>query len=104
MTSDRWRLRTRRAALRLSRTVSARRASSALAPSWQRAWVRAARWRAALTWRLPPRLRRWMPLWALETGIGALPLWRGEGAGVREGGGAPGPPRGRAGGGPPAPQ
>src|SRR3984957_8242648 len=90
MTSDRWRFRTRRAAFRVSRMVAARRSRRFLAPGWWRAWVRAARWTAALALRLPPRLRRWGPLAApaaLETGIGAVPLWRGGGGGGGRGGG-----------------
>ena len=43
---------------------------------WLLAWVRAMRWMAALSWRLPARLRRC--LWVLpdHTGSGAVPLWR----------------------------
>ena len=76
MTSDRWRLRARRAALGVSRMSRARRSSRARAPGWQRAWVMAARWTAALSCRLPPRFRRQVSLLPLEAGTGAVPLCR----------------------------
>src|ERR1039458_1612476 len=43
--------------------------------SW-RVWVRAIRWRAAFSCRLPARLRRWRTWLADQTGIGAVPLCR----------------------------
>ena len=46
-----------------------------MAGSWQRARVMAARWMAALIWRLPPRQRRWTSRVPREP-VGAVPLWR----------------------------
>ena len=47
-----------------------------LASWWQRIWVMAMRWMAALSWRLPVRESRCRSRLPDHTGSGAVPLWR----------------------------
>ena len=68
----RWRLRERMASRQLLPSAILR-AMYALAGGWQRTWTRAITWRARLSWRLPPRLRRIRWVWPELAGIGATP-------------------------------
>ena len=55
--------------------MAIRLATYSLPGPGSRSWVIAIRWRAALSWRLPPRLSRWRTELPDHTGIGADPLW-----------------------------
>ena len=56
--------------------LAVRRSRKRRAGGWLLAWVRAMRWTAALSWRLPARLRRCLWVLANHTGSGAVPEWR----------------------------